>query len=96
MQKSFILDVWQGSKYIFEIPNFSRCLKTLYKVWLFPVDQRKKMRFNPLIMPGGNNSSYVLKPATKKAAGLSTYDLLLHFAIIKGYDDFELPYKVWV
>ena len=51
------------------------------------------MRFNPLIMPGGNNSSYVLKPATKKAAGLSTYDLLLHFAIIKGYDDFELPYK---
>ena len=76
-----------------KFPTSPAVWKTLYKVWLFPVDQRKKMRFNPLIMPGGDNSSYVLKPATKKAAGLSTYDLLLHFAIIKGYDDFELPYK---
>ena len=49
-----------------KFPTFPAFWKTLYSVWLFPVDQKKKtMRFNPLIMTGGNNSSYVLKPATK-------------------------------
>ena len=40
-----------------KFPTFPAVWKTLYSVWLFPVDQRKKMRFNPLKMPGGNNSS---------------------------------------